>query len=64
MVNLIRSSGGKVSLCGNPPGRGMYAVTELVVKLSYFLSKIFRPYLLSFLYQWKHFSSLPSELLS
>lgn len=37
MVNLICSSGGKVSLYGNPPGRGMYVVTELVVKLNLFL---------------------------
>ena len=39
MINgkLICSSGGKVSLCGNPPGRGMYVVTELVVKLNLFL---------------------------
>ena len=37
MVNLIHSSGAKVSLCGDTPGRGMYMVTELVVKLSLFL---------------------------
>ena len=37
MVNLIHSSGGKVSLCGNPPGRGMYVVNKLVVKLNLFL---------------------------
>ena len=63
MINLMHSTEGKMSSSGNPPGWGMYVDTELVVKVTLDYMG-FSSYLLSFLYQRKHFSSLPSELLS
>lgn len=61
MINLMHSTEGKMSSSGNPPGWGIYVDTELVVKVTLDYMG-FSPYLLSFLYQRRHFSSLPSEL--